>query len=282
MSYLGVAPDQQVPLYRKEYISPEQTLSATRQAVNHGLGVKPSDVRAYIVCKTAEHGYTVGQEVELSSAPQSQGGTDNGGFTMTVSDTQIVFGTGSIGLPVLAASNALTAIATPANWKLVVRAWADPAPVYPTTTDYILIQDQQTSGTNGGPNVAGIYVTRVLNTIVNDSGGHASLASNTITLTAGTYRFKASAPAWYVLDHKIKLRNTSDAIDYIGTSEYASITGGDGSISRSFAVGEFTISTSKSFVVQHWCTNLYTNGFGNATSSGDVEVYAQIELWKVR
>jgi len=70
------------------------------------------------------------------------------------------------------------------------------------TRDYILINDTKSSGTHGGTFSSGAWRTRDLNTIVSDTGGHASLSSNQITLEAGTYECFISCPAFDVENHK--------------------------------------------------------------------------------
>lgn len=146
-----------------------------------------------------------------------------------------------------------------------------------TSESYIYIRDEKASGTAGGTFTAGAWQKRDLNTEVNDAGGHASLTSSAITLAAGTYRFYAKAPAYAVSLHKIKLKNTTDNIEYIGTSEFqaANVT------THSKVSGRFTITTSKNFELQHYCSfTVATNGFGYPASMGVTEVYAEIEFWK--
>ncbi|MCK5614134.1 hypothetical protein KAR91_70370 [Candidatus Pacearchaeota archaeon] len=113
-----------------------------------------------------------------------------------------------------------------------------------------------------------------------DTGSHASLAGNQITLAAGTYKVRAHAPASNVNAHKTKLRNITDASDVIiGTSEYASFVNVAQTIS--FIEGRFTIATPKVFELQHRCqTSKSFTGFGLAFGVGVIEVYSVIEFWK--
>ena len=146
--------------------------------------------------------------------------------------------------------------------------------------DYILIRDEKTSGSIGGTFTAGAWQTRDLNTIVADIGSHVSLASNQITLAAGTYKVKVHAPAFKVVRHKTKLRNITDGSDIvIGSSSYNSNTdlvSGDSTLE-----GRFTIDDSKVIELQHRCsTTGSSTGFGVASNFGVIEVYAVIEFWK--
>lgn len=146
--------------------------------------------------------------------------------------------------------------------------------------DYILIEDQKASGTEGGTFTSGAWQTRDLNTIVSDTGGHSSLASNQITLAAGTYRFKGGGQAARVNTHKLRLQNITDATTIkIGVNERSD--SGTSIINKSLLQGKFTINTSKVLELQHRSfTTGVTFGFGNAASFGVVEIYSFIELFK--
>jgi hypothetical protein len=142
------------------------------------------------------------------------------------------------------------------------------------------VQDQKADGTDGGTFTAAAWRTRVLNAEVVDTGSHCTLASNQITLAAGTYRARISCPALAVQQHQARLQNITDGTTTLnGTSEYADDTGLVQT--RSFVEGRFTIAATKVFEVQHYGTLTNTvNGFGNATSTGIGEVYTTVELWK--
>jgi len=146
------------------------------------------------------------------------------------------------------------------------------------TEDYILIRDEKANNTAGGTFTSGALRTRDLNTEVNDAGGHASIASNQITLAAGTYRFQITAPGHSVERHQALLRNITDAISFIGTNADS-----DGSNQgNSVIAGRFTIAASKVFEVQHECSlTKTTNGFGSSMDFVVVnEIYTQVEFWK--
>lgn len=143
--------------------------------------------------------------------------------------------------------------------------------------DYILIQDQKAQNSQGGTATSGSWQKRDLNTEVVDTGGLASLASSVITLQPGTYQCRWSAPAHNgVVNHQTRLRNTSDTIDYIGTSERANTA----IQTRSMGSARFTITSAKNFELQHQVnTTVATNGFGLA-SNFTTEVYSMIEFWR--
>lgn len=147
--------------------------------------------------------------------------------------------------------------------------------------DYIEIRDQQAAGTDGGGFTSGSFQTRTLNTEASDTGNLATLSSNQITLSAGTYECDISCPAGVVGNHQAKLRNVTDSADVlIGTSEYTGT--GNTTYTRSRITGRFTIAASKALEVQHRCeTTRNTDGFGNAANFGVVEVYTVARFWRV-
>ena len=144
------------------------------------------------------------------------------------------------------------------------------------------VRDEKASGTAGGTFTSGAWQTRTLNTSLTNEISGASLSSNQITLPSGTYFIIASAPAQVVGGHKLKLRNTTDSSDtLIGTSENTT-TGDYGIVGRSYVIGRFTISAQKTFEIQHrGTTTQTTNGFGAINSFSVVEVYADVQIWKV-
>jgi hypothetical protein len=147
-------------------------------------------------------------------------------------------------------------------------------------TPYVNIQDQKSSGTEGGTFTAGADRTRDLNTIVSDATGLAALAGNQITLLAGRYRTSISCPAVQVGNHQAWLYNvTGAAVLLRGTSEYAgAISGGSGNSSN--VAGTFTITGPTVLEVRHRCTATVAGfGFGDNCSFG-TEVYTVAEFWR--
>lgn len=147
------------------------------------------------------------------------------------------------------------------------------------TPQYWNIVDSKASGTGGGVFSSGSWRTRDLNTTLGtNSISGSSLASNQFTLPAGTYRIFASAPTYAVNKHKTRLRNITDSVDtLLGTSEHSDQT--YNGATRSFIAGIFTISSQKTFEIQHQCQT--TQNFGQASSFGVNEIYTVVELWKL-
>lgn len=136
-----------------------------------------------------------------------------------------------------------------------------------------ILSDVKSSGTTSGTFTLGAYRKRTLNTISGDNPGIVSLSSDVWTLQAGRYKIKASAATEGVSFHKLKIVNTSDTINYIG---HPQLTGSPG-----LAVASFTITSAKTFELQHRSSGTgTTNGFGQALTYGDDEVYAIVTITK--
>lgn len=146
--------------------------------------------------------------------------------------------------------------------------------------DYIVIQDLKAQGTNGGVFSPGAWQTRDLNSEAVDTGGNASIASNQITLLAGTYRVRIKCPAFAVIRHQARLFDiTHSALLLRGSSEYAFDNTAQ---SSSEIVGRITLAGTTVLEVQHQCesSGISDLGFGNSNSFGGGEVYTIAEFWK--
>lgn len=146
----------------------------------------------------------------------------------------------------------------------------------------IHVRDEKASGTAGGTFTAGAWQTRTLNTVSTNTLTGSSLASNQITLPAGTYDVFARAPGYVVSYHQAKLRNVTDGSDaIIGTTENSGSS--EAKTTTSFVIGRFTIAGTKAFELQHYCspTTVATYGFGYPVNFGVIEVYAEIQIRRV-
>lgn len=175
-------------------------------------------------------------------------------------------------LPIGAAGRVLTSDGTDASWAVPAAAG-----LY---SDYIHIRDEKAAGTEGGGFTQGAWRTRDLTVELSDTGGDATLASNQITLEAGTYRCLISCPAFNVNQHKARLYNISDAsTEIVGTTELSNAA----DLTQTIALvrGRFTLAAQKVLEVQHYCAaTKAVQGFGVAFNIGVVEVYTEVELWK--
>lgn len=148
------------------------------------------------------------------------------------------------------------------------------------TLNTAVLRDEKSSGTNGGTFTSGAWRTRDLN-VEHDPQGIVTLSSNQFTLGAGTWLIHAEVPGYYVAGHQAKLYNVTDAADEIlGSDEYSEAMW-SGVTTRSAIIGIFTIASSKTFEIRHYCgTTFATYGFGIANSLG-TEVYTQVILQKL-
>lgn len=150
-----------------------------------------------------------------------------------------------------------------------------------TTDNLMHVQDQKASGTDGGNFTGAVWLTRDLNTVATNTITGASLSTNQITLPAGDYYVTASAPAFSVNSHKIKIRNITDVSDIIiGSSEFSFLS--DQITTISVLSGVFTLASTKVIELQHRSNATQNiNGLGEMSAMSVVEVYANIEIWKV-
>ncbi|MEP6826457.1 MAG: hypothetical protein ABJA10_00115 [Aestuariivirga sp.] len=151
-----------------------------------------------------------------------------------------------------------------------------PRPVAPGP--HVIIEDQKTSGTNGGGSISGIQ-TRVLNTVVQNNGNLASLSSNQITLSAGTYLVTAKAQANSSGSQRLALYNVTDAVVALAGLSSFSVTSNTMEATLS---GILTITAAKVFELRHFTsTSVGTTGLGSAVSNFGVEIYSRIEITKL-
>jgi hypothetical protein len=159
-----------------------------------------------------------------------------------------------------------------------IPSWAAPAGGGAT---YAVFQDVKASGA-GGTFTNGAWRTRDLQTSQYNGITGCSLASNQITLAAGTYIVNAMAPASYVDQHQTRFYNITDSSTaIIGGNAYNGVT--SASLDTYSALqGGFTIAGSKVFELQHYATTTKNGtGFGTNNGFGVGETYAIITIIKV-
>jgi hypothetical protein len=156
---------------------------------------------------------------------------------------------------------------------------------YSYTSTYSLLQCQLASGSSEvGVGATSGWVTRVINTNVQDAGGNViSLAGNTFVLKAGTYRINALVPMGVAnaqIHHVARLYNASSTQQLLQGTNEADYLGATGtSMSWSKILGTFTSNGSDGLNIQTWSSAISAGGY--PTSLGPTEVYTTIELEKV-
>lgn len=144
----------------------------------------------------------------------------------------------------------------------------------------IILEDQKTSGTNGGSFSSGAWLVRDLTVAVRNNVGASSFAGNRITLPAGNYFARWSCPASACGVHKTRLYNETDAtVIADGSSER--VIPGNATSNRSIGSSFFTLGATKILLLHHRCSDTAgTSGFGNASGLA-TEIYSRLEIWKV-
>lgn len=145
---------------------------------------------------------------------------------------------------------------------------------------FLHVRDQKTAGTAGGSSSSGVNV-RVLNTVVGTNGiTGSSLASNQVTLPAGTYHIRARASAFRAANHQLSLRTSGGTYLIDGTIGYSA--GGDFAESTSHLEGRITLASSTALELAHDIpAGFPTNGLGLANASGRPAVFAEMFIEKI-
>lgn len=157
---------------------------------------------------------------------------------------------------------------------------ANPSWVNPSYSPDVIIEDQKSSGVDGGTFSSAADRTRTLNTLVYNANSLATLSSNQFTLPAGTYYIEWSCPAYAVNGHQSMLYNVTAGLTVKrGTTAYGSNT----TSVQTDSHGNATVinAGNATFEIRHRCvTSRATEGFGFAANLG-TEVYTTVKIWKI-
>ena len=153
--------------------------------------------------------------------------------------------------------------------------------VKPVFIGYALLEDQKSSGTDGGTATSGSWFTRTLNTTVtNPNSIVTDLSSNQFTLGAGNYLIKWTSPHYGTDGATSRLYDvTNSAVIGNGASCYPKSHGAETTCQ---GAARATPSGSTVYRIEARVqTTENTYGCGVATSSfGKTEVYTQVEIYK--
>lgn len=145
--------------------------------------------------------------------------------------------------------------------------------------DVVWVVEQQAQGTDGGGSQTS-WTTRTLNTELVDTGNNASVASNIVTLAAGTYNCHVEAPARSSGGQFVRLWNTT-----AGSQIARSTTFDSASVTQNATLDViFTLASSAGVRVDHIVKNSQiTTGWGAAANiSGEVEQYTSLYCLKLQ
>lgn len=156
--------------------------------------------------------------------------------------------------------------------------------------NFLVVREQHTSGTTGGALTESNWTTYAINTTQYNNISGASVASNQITLPAGTYKVSGYGGASTTFNTTTKSNNFKPRLRNITDGSTALVGGGgrpsgySGTLSDEMQMpigGVITLASPKTFELQ-----CYANSGGNANTgrpiaSGEVEVYAELVIEKV-
>jgi hypothetical protein len=119
----ATAPSWEDEVFKKVYESAELSITASSDTtLSHGLGAKPNAVWLKLICKTAEHGYSVGDEYPYPLGRVSNYTAD--GIVCKADDTQLKIRIIGSYPPAIGRFDGTydSLLLTAANWKMKVRA----------------------------------------------------------------------------------------------------------------------------------------------------------------
>ena len=130
---------------------------------------------------------------------------------------------------------------------------------------------------HGGTFSSGAWRERTINTHLGDSS-FLTLGTDTFTLNQGIYILNATAPAYKVGEHQIRLYNcTTTNVDAVG-----SVASSAGSVTSSLMTTIINVtSATNDFIIEHRCASTQnTNGLGIGVAWSS-NVYTQIWIQKL-
>jgi len=186
---------------------------------------------------------------------------------------------------VTASSNANAAINLSGGAKVFITALAADIPTAPQVAHF---RQEQASGTAPADTaVNGSFVTRTLNTTLVNTITGASLASNQITLPAGTYEVWAQGmvgnadPSGGQGRGRLRVFNQTDAATLLNGPAIRLVNSSANQQAHMAQMfGQFTLAATKDVTLDEWTNGVATFG-SSASTSGVVEIYNEIYLRKV-
>lgn len=152
-------------------------------------------------------------------------------------------------------------------------------------SNFIVVQEQYSSGTNAASGTANSFNQRALNTQISNTIPGASLGSNVVTLPAGTYRATARAVSYEYYASQLEIYDFGNISSLILSLSACSASGPTAQASLTSIAGpfEFTLASSSTIGINHYVGSAATGSasLGNAVSSGAGEVYSELSIEKI-
>lgn len=147
----------------------------------------------------------------------------------------------------------------------------------------ICITEEKNTNVTAGASVIGAVV-RQINTVKNDGGANVvSLAAGIVTLKAGNYKVRASAPGFSVGGHQLYfVKNSDDTTLIIGSTVYQNNL--DVNV-RSELEGFIVVTEDTAYRLDHYFSSVHAKGQGREMGIGPIgslkETYAILTLEKL-
>lgn len=142
---------------------------------------------------------------------------------------------------------------------------------------FMHVQDQKPNGTAGDAVSIGDNGRDLTTVLVNNIPG-SSLGTNTVTLPAGKYYVECSAVGYSATISYLRMYLRDTVGTTILSSNSERVEGDSNSVGFN---GEVTLNTVTTLEVVDWRQLASASGKGAPTSSGDVEVYADLRIWQL-
>ena len=146
---------------------------------------------------------------------------------------------------------------------------------------YVYVWDKKAAGATPGTLTSGAWGTRDMNHEQVDTAGIASVASNQITIAAGTYRCRIATGCRLCNRYQSRLRDVTNSVTLlIGTNAYCPSTEA-GTTAHSIIAGHFVLMAQTVLEIQYQCeTTIADEGYAITISYGEDQVLATAEFWR--
>jgi len=149
-----------------------------------------------------------------------------------------------------------------------------------SSDNFAHFREEQVAGSNGGSSVSGTQ-TRILNTTMTNNITGCSLASNKVTLDAGSYFLDAKAPVYRGAASRAFIYDvTGAAIALLGCNGFTDAASGD--VTYDSVKGLFTLSVTSDIELRQYInTAKALDGLGVQSADGEVSVFSDIQIWRL-